>query len=70
MQKTDILCLRKAIRNCIQNATLLLWGGDSIYPTQDDIAKARALVDTAFSIDARVKSLEGEGERPCTIKQF
>lgn len=58
MQNSDIACLKRAMRNCIHNATLLLWGSDTSFPNRDDISKAQILIDTAFSIDARIESLQ------------
>lgn len=52
MTKEAILRMKKAVRNCIVNAELLLWGDESSYPTESDIVKANNLIDTAIRLDA------------------
>ena len=51
MTKENINKLKKAMKNCISNAEMLLWGSDVDYPTDGDIAKANLLLEMAMKID-------------------
>lgn len=56
MTNTDINYLKIARSKALKNAKMLLDGGD-MYPKQDDIAKANALIDTAVKIDALLRGV-------------
>lgn len=51
MKKSDISKLERARSNALNNAEMLLDGGD-MYPDQEEIEKANALIDTAVKIEA------------------
>lgn len=60
--KSEICLLKKSRKDCIKNAEMLLRGGDTSYPSFDDISKATKLIEKAHLIDAAIREGAADGQ--------